>query len=266
MGFEVYRIKAKSIYTKSRIPGVDYVINQYVGCQFACKYCYAKFVCKWKPYGEWGSWVEIKENAPELARKHVKGSVVMSSISDPYQPLEGKLKLTRRVLRYMDKRNELSILTKSPLILRDVDILKLFHRVEVGFTLNSFEGREKRLIEPLTPPQKSRINALKKLSDEEIKTYAFISPIIPHLTDVESIIRETRDLVDYYFFEVLNLSASGKEFEALLRENFEESYKVMTVEKKFWDFVKELREMIQKLGVKTEGIEIHKRGWELIKP
>jgi len=65
---------------------------------------------------------------------------------------------------------------------------------------------------------------------------------------------------------VLNLSASGKEFEALLRENFEESYKVMTVEKKFWDFVKELREMIQKLGVKTEGIEIHKRGWELIKP
>jgi len=74
----------------------------------------------------------------------------------------------------------------------------------VGFTLNSFEGREKRLIEPLTPPQKSRINALKKLSDEEIKTYAFISPIIPHLTDVESIIRETRDLVDYYFFEVLS--------------------------------------------------------------
>jgi len=92
--------------------------------------------CKWKPYGEWGSWVEIKENAPELARKHVKGSVVMSSISDPYQPLEGKLKLTRRVLRYMDKRNELSILTKSPLILRDVDIyLKALPPCRSGFHL-----------------------------------------------------------------------------------------------------------------------------------
>lgn len=266
MKFEVHRIKAKSIYTKSRIPGVDYVVNQYAGCQFACKYCYAKFICRWKPYGGWGSWVEVKENAPELARRHVKGSIVMSSISDPYQPVEGRIKLTRAVLMYMDKRNELSILTKSPLVLRDVDILKLFHTVEVGLTLNSFEGKEKRLIEPLTPPQKARINALKSLSDEGIKTYAFVSPIIPHLTDVGSIVRETSDFVDYYFFEVLNLRASGRDFEALLRDYFEESYRVMTIEGKFWAFVEELKNEIQRLGIKTEGIEVHRRGWELIKP
>lgn len=260
----IIKIKAKSIFTKSRIPGVNYVINQYVGCQFACKYCYAKFICKWKEYGKWGTWIEVKENAPELARKYVSGEVAMSSISDAYQPIEAKLNLTRRVLQNMSKRINLSILTKSPLVTRDIDILKLFKNIEVGLTVNTFEGKEKKLFEPLTPIQRARISALKVLHDEGIKTYAFISPIIPQVTDIGAIIRETRGFVDYYFFEVLNLRASGREFQRILMENYPESYKTLVRDESFWKFIKELKEEIKRLNINAEGIEIHKKGWEFI--
>ena len=260
----IIKTRAKRIYAKSRIPGIDYVINQYVGCQFACKYCYAKFICKWKPYGEWGTWVEVKVNAPELARRYVEGEVAMSSISDPYQPIEAKMKLTRKVLQNMSKRINLSILTKSPLVTRDIDIFRQFKNIEVGLTVNSFEGKEKKLFEPLTPIQRARINALKVLHEEKIKTYAFVSPIIPEVTDVEAIVRETKSFADYFFFEVLNLRASGREFQQILRNHYPESYEIMVNDEKFWRFVKQLKEEIKRLNVKTEGIEVHKREWKLI--
>ena len=150
-----YKIRAKRIFTPTKISGVKYVLNQYVGCEFACLYCYARFMCRWRNYGEWGSWVEIKENAPELARKLVKGKVVMSSVSDPYQPIEKELELTRKVLENMDKHTELSILTKSNLVVRDIDIFKEFKRIEVGLTLNGFEGEMKNLLEPYSPRKPS---------------------------------------------------------------------------------------------------------------
>lgn len=264
MKVRVIERRARGIYTKSRIPGVDWTVNQYVGCAFACEYCYAKFLTRWKGYGRWGSWVEVKTNAPDLARRHVSGSVVMSTVSDAYQPLEAELKLTRRVLRYMDKRNQLSILTKSPLVTRDIGLFMEFGNLEVGLTINGFTGREKRLFEPLTPIQKARVNALKELHESGLKTYVFISPIIPEITDVSAIVEETRDFADRYFFEVLNLRASGREFRELLREEYPESYEALTAEKAFGEFLWRLRKEIKALGVKTEGIETHRRGWEFV--
>ena len=260
----IVKRRARELYIKSRIPGVDYAVNQYAGCQFGCRYCYAKFLCRWKDYGPWGSWVEVKENAPELARKHVKGTVLMSTVSDPYQPLEAEMKHTRRVLRFMDKRNRLSILTKSPLVARDADILREFRDAEVGLTLNTFSGKEKRLFEPLTPVQRARVNALKELHEAGLRTYAFISPIIPGITDVEAVVEETKGLAERYFFEVLNLMASGREFQRILRENYPESYEILTDEEKFGRFIEGLKEEIKKMGIITEGIEVHRKGWDFI--
>ncbi len=265
MNVRVIGKKAKSLYARSRIPGVDWSVNQYVGCAFACRYCYAKFIARWKDYGEWGRWVEVKINAPELARKHVEGKVVMSTVSDPYQPIEAQMKLTRRVLQYMDKRNELSILTRSPLVTRDVDLFKLFRSIEIGITINGFIGKEKELFEPLTPVHRARVSALKELHDEGLKTYAFVSPIIPGISDVGAMVEETKSFADYYFFEVLNLRASGKNFQRLLRDEYPEGYAVLTDEEKFRKFLRELREEIKRLGVKAEGIETHQRGWEFVK-
>ncbi|WP_297510339.1 radical SAM protein [Thermococcus sp.] len=265
MNLRVIRKKTKSLYTRSRIPGVSWSVNQYVGCAFACRYCYARFLTRWKDYGEWGTWVEVKTNAPELARKRVEGKVVMSTVSDPYQPLEAEMKLTRRVLQYMDKRNELSILTRSPLVTRDIDLFKLFRSIEIGMTINGFTGREKRLFEPLAPVHRARVSALEELHDAGLKTYAFVSPIIPGVSDVGAVVEETRDFAGYYFFEVLNLRASGRNFRRLLREEYPESYAVLTDEEKFRKFLRELREEIKRLGVKAERIETHQRGWEFVK-
>lgn len=149
-------------------------------------------------------------------------------MSDPYQPMEAELRLTRRVLRYMDKRSELSILTRSPLVTRDIDIFTLFRSIEVGLTINGFIRREKRLFEPLTPVHKARVSALKELHDAGLKTYVFVSPIIPEITDVSAIVGDTRDFANRYFFEVLNLRAAGKEFQTLLKEEYPESYAVLT--------------------------------------
>ncbi len=264
MKVRVIRRRVKSLYTRSRIPGVDWSVNQYVGCSFACPYCYAKNVVGEKE-GEWGSWVVAKVNAPELARKHVSGTVVMSTVSDPYQPVEAELKLTRSVLRFMDKRNELSILTKSPLVTRDIDLFKLFDSIEVGLTINSFEGREKALLEPLTPLMKARINALQELHDAGLRTYAFVSPIIPGVTDVSAIVGETRDFVDRYFFEVLNLRKAGEGFESTLRENFPESHRVLTRAELFRTFIDELISEVRSLGIRGEGIETHFRGWGFLR-
>ncbi len=259
MKVEVVRRRAKSLYTRSRIPGVSWSVNQYVGCSFACPYCYARNIVREFRGKEWGSWVIAKTNAPELARKHVNGKVVMSTVSDPYQPVEARLKLTRETLRFMDKRNELSILTKSPLVTRDIDLFKLFRSIEVGLTLNSFEGKEKALLEPMTPVMKARVSALQKLHEEGIRTYAFVSPIIPHITDVSRIVEETRGFVDRYLFEVLNLGKAGKAFEETLRSEFPESYRVITSGELFRAFLSELRDEIRSLGIKAEGIETHFR-------
>ncbi len=255
---EIIKIKAKKAFTPTKIPGADYVINQYVGCEHACLYCYAKFMCKWYSYGKWGSWVVIKENIPELVKKeNVKGEVYMSSVSDPYQSIENKLKLTRKVLKNMNKNIKLGILTKSDLVLRDIDVFKEFKDVEVGLTINGFDGILKKEIEPFSPSNEKRIEALKAFYENGVKNYAFISPIIPNLVDVGQLIKETKGFVSFYWFEFLNLRASGKEFREWLRQNYPESYDVISDKSKFEKYLKEIVSTIKKNNIRCKGICIH---------
>ncbi len=255
---KIIKTQAKEIFTKTKLPGADWVINQYVGCGHNCSYCYARFMSRWKGYGKWGSWIEAKINAPELVRnKHVVGKVFMSSVSDAYQPIERELELTQKVLENMDKNIELSILTKSDLVLRDIDILKKFKKIDVGFTINSFSGKEKEMFEPDSPANQERIKAMKVLKKNGIKTYTFVSPIIPGLINIEEIIEQTRDYTDYYWFEVLNLRGAGKEFTELLEREYPESYKIMCDKRLLADYVNKLKNTIQKSGVNVKGIEIH---------
>ncbi len=263
---KIIKTQAKSIFTKTKLPGADFVINQYVGCEHACLYCYARFLCRWKNYGRWGKWIEVKENAPELVKgRHIKGAVYMSSVSDPYQPIEKKLKITRKILENLDKKTKLAILTKSDLVLRDIDLFKKFKDIEVGLTINGFRGFVKKLFEPNSPSHKRRIRALKVLRENKISSYAFISPIIPNLVNVRKVIQESKNFVNYFWFEVLNLRASGREFINLLKRKFPKSYKVMIDEKKFKEFLQNLKKEIKKENIKSAGIEIHQKKWETIK-
>ena len=264
---KVVRRAAKCIFTKTKIPGASYVINQYVGCEHACVYCYAKFMCRWKSYGAWGSWVEAKVNAPTLIKgKYVRGRVYMSSVSDPYQPIERKLLLTRRVLANMHKGVRLSVLTKSDLILRDLDVLSEFKDVEVGLTVSGLD----RKFEPYAATHEQRVAALKTLSENEMRVYAFISPIIPHFTDIEAVVRETKNFVDYYWLELLNLQACGTKCVRLLESVAPESLKILSNETLLKNYVRDdLKKILEKMNVAIRGIVVHpvasKRRWIVIR-
>ncbi len=260
MKIKLIKKEAKEIFTKTKLPGSDWVINQYVGCQHACLYCYAKFISRWRPanYGKWGSWVEAKINAPELVKeRYVEGWVYMSSISDPYHPIEKKLELTRKILDNLNEKIKLVIQTKSDLVLRDIDVFKKFNNVEVGFTINSFSRKLKNTFEPFSPSNKERIKALKILKKNKIKTFVFVSPIIPELIDLKKVIDETKEFSDYYWFEFINTRGAGKEFMETLKEKFPESYEILKDRKKFSEFIKKSKKIINSEDIKVKGIEVH---------
>ncbi len=248
------RTRAKTIFRKTKIPGADYVVNQYVGCEHNCTYCYARFMCKWKKHGSWGSWVEIKENAPELVKTRINGTVYMSSVSDPYQPIEKKEYLTQRVLLSMDKNTSLSILTKSELVTRDTDIFRAFKNIEVGLTIN-FLPKEFEI-----QNQEKRINALKLLNEHGIKNYCFISPVIPELVDVTEIIKETMAFTDAYWIEMLNLKAAGLA-KTILEEKYPESLKQI---KNPDIFIQKLIKELKSLNITIKGIVTHHSGFKVV--
>jgi len=260
MRVKLIKVKAKEIFTRTKLPGTKWAINQYVGCQHACLYCYAKFISRWRPgnYGRWGSWVEAKMNAPELVKgRYIDGWVYMSSISDPYQPVEKELKLTRSILENLDKRTKLAIQTKSDLVLRDIDLLKEFKTIQVGLTINSLSGKAKKIFEPFSPSNEARVKALKTLKENGIETYTFVSPIIPGLINLKDVIRKTKAFTDSYWFEFINIRGAGKEFMNVLKKKFPKSYDILIDKKDFSEFIKECRKIISSENIKIQGIVIH---------
>jgi len=179
----VKEIRVKKILSESRI--FPYTINPYVGCQHACLYCYARFMKRFTGHREpWGQFVDIKINAPELLRgeitKKKPDKVWISGVCDPYQPLEEKYKLTRQCLKILADNNwPVVIQTKSPLVTRDIDILKRGKDFEVGFSIGTADDKIRKLFEPKAPPIEGRIRALTKLHQAGIKTFCMIAPIFP---------------------------------------------------------------------------------------
>jgi len=180
---KIREIKSKSVLSRSQI--YDYALNPYVGCQHSCVYCYAKFMKRFTGHREsWGEFVDIKINAPELLAAEVKkkrvGRVWISGVCDPYQPVEEKYMITRRCLEILvEKGWPFTVQTKSPLVLRDIEILKIAKDAEVGFTITTLDEKIRRIFEPGAPPLSKRIEALATLRSEGIKTFAMIAPILP---------------------------------------------------------------------------------------
>jgi DNA repair photolyase len=180
----VNEIQARTILSKSRV--YDYTVNAYVGCGHACVYCYAKFMRRFTGHREpWGAFVDVKINAAELlareVRKKKKGRVWISGVCDAYQPLERKYRLTRQCLAILAEHGwPVTIQTKSPLVLRDLDILKRAVDVEVGFTVTTADEKVRKLFEPGAPPIAGRIEALGALHDAGIATFVMVAPLLPH--------------------------------------------------------------------------------------
>ncbi len=184
---DVLEVKTKTALVRSKIPGVDYVINPYLGCGHGCRYCYAVFMRKYSrhPPSSWGSFVEAKINIAEvlnseLSRKKRPGRALLSSVCDPYQPVENRYRLTRACLEVLRRWGwGIDILTRSPLVTRDLDIFSTTPEVSVGFSIPTDNDQVRKVLEPNAPPISARVNALKKLSEAGTRTWAFIAPILP---------------------------------------------------------------------------------------
>lgn len=184
--------ECRTALNRSGIPGMDYCLNPYTGCIHGCAYCYASFMKRFCHIDDmWGSFVQAKLNfADRLAhelRCAAPGRVMLSSVTDPYQPVEQRFGLTHSCLEQLaGSAMSVSILTKSDLVLRDLPILKRIPNLEVGFTITTADPVVARHLEPGAPDPEKRFGALARLSEAGIDTWIFIAPVVPGIGDNEA--------------------------------------------------------------------------------
>jgi DNA repair photolyase len=201
-------IFAKTVLTRTGISGYDYCINPYVGCAHGCKYCYASFMKRFTGHREpWGEFVDVKVNAPQVLRRQLKraavGSVLLGTVTDPYQPAEKTHATTRGCLEaLLERQFPVHLLTRSPLCLRDLDLFKQFEEIDVGLSITTDNEETKKLFEARSPSIRSRIEALAALHREGIRTYAFVGPLLP--LDPAALFEKLDGIVDEVLIDQLN--------------------------------------------------------------
>ncbi|NCT54946.1 radical SAM protein [Candidatus Falkowbacteria bacterium] len=208
----IKEINCKTALTSSKLPEADYCINPYIGCLHKCVYCYACFMKRFTNHPEdWGEFLDVKVNAAdilngELVKKSKrKGSIFLGSVTDVYQPAEKKFQITRKILEVLAKYDfPVSILTKSELVVRDINLLKKISDCEVGLTITSLNDKISNIFEPGASIPAKRLDALAILKSSGLKTYAFVGPILPGLTDLKLIIPTLQGKIDFIMFEALN--------------------------------------------------------------
>jgi len=261
---------AKSIITKSNIPGVDFVINPYIGCQHGCIYCYAEFMIRFTGHkGErWGEFLDIKKFDWNKIKPHGYDGkrILLSSVTDPYLPLEKKYQNTRKILEKLKETNaEVIILTKSKLVSRDIDLFKMFENIKVGISLSTLDENFSRIIEPAASKPTDRLEALKQIYKEEINTWLFISPFFPEVTDYKAIIGETKEFINQFSFENLNFRPHNlPRIKKVIEEFYPElasKYEELRWDRTYWDI---LGSQIEKYCMKKNlncTIEFHHGGF-----
>lgn len=185
---KVIRKECSTALSPSHLPGLDLALNPYTRCAHACTYCYAPYIMRVAPR-EWGISVQAKINIPRLLARELvrkKGVVGLGTVTDPYQPAEAELMLTRKCLEEMVRAgSSVSLLTKSDLVIRDIDLLAKMASAEVGITINTSIDARAAIFEPCAPPPSKRLRAVRALVDAGIGAYVFLGPVIPTITDYD---------------------------------------------------------------------------------
>ena len=195
----VKEIQAKSALSASKIQ--PYSLNPYTGCQHGCTYCYARFMKRVTGHREpWGGFVDVRTNAPDLLRKEIRkkkaARVWVSSVCDPYQPLEERYELTRQCLDILASNGwPAMVQTRSPLVLRDIDIIRGARDFEVGLSITTADDTIRQLFEPGAPPIDERIHALEVLHSAGIRTFAMIAPMLPGADGLAGLLAGKADYV-----------------------------------------------------------------------
>jgi len=182
-------VECRTALSRSKLPGLDFALNPYVGCAHDCVYCYAPFILGMER-AKWGADIAAKSNIPRLLAEEaqkVKGTVGVGTVTDPYQPMEKETGLTRKCLEVLAaKRIRFSILTKSDLVLRDLDLIKRCPGSEVGVTVTTIDDWAASTFEPHAPSPRRRLEAVRQLVSSGVEAYVLIGPVIPTVVEKDT--------------------------------------------------------------------------------
>ena len=216
-----------------------WTINPYRGCEFACKYCYARYTHEFMEMRdgiEFEQKIYAKQHAAELLRQEIRKikpgeQVAIGTATDPYQPIERKLEITRAILEEFARHSglDLGIVTKSALVARDIDVLKQIsqrNEIFVNCTITTIDAELARILEPRAPRPDLRLGALRKLREAGIGAGVICAPVLPGITDspkqLEAVVRGAAEAkANYVYANPLFLKpCSAAVFMPFLRENF----------------------------------------------
>lgn len=235
---KVYAQNAQSVLNKATgfISAYDFTLNPYRGCQYGCSYCYAAaFSPNSQMRQDWGNWVIIKQNAREILKKELHSwynknpdrppSIYMSSVTDPYQPIESKEQLTRYLLQVMvSYQPTLVIQTRSPMITRDIDILQQFQRLRINMSIPTGSEKVRKDFEPKSPSIPARLKAIAKLKYSfpyqencDVRFSITVTPLLPTLPADEANFISKLEVVDRVVIQNFHAS-NGRSLIASTRE------------------------------------------------
>ena len=209
---KIQEIDVKTIMTKTNLPVSDFAVTAYVGCYHACKYCYASFMKRFTNHPEpWGEFIDVKNWPAIKDRGQFRGKeAFFSSVTDPYQPHEARFKRTRMILEQLQGTGiQVSISTKSDLVLRDLDLIKTFPGSRVSWSINTLDEEFRKEMDRAVSIER-RLEAMRQFYEAGIETTCFISPIFPGITDVKAIIEQVKGQCNLVWLENLNLRGDYK--------------------------------------------------------
>jgi len=261
---KIREIQCKSAIGKCGFPGGGFCINPYVGCGHSCVYCYSRFMKRFTGHTEkWGTFADARINIGEVLKKQLQSSrfkgeqIYIGTVTDPYQPIEEKYGLTRGILRVLlNYENPVSILTKSDMVLRDLDLLKQFKEIDVNFTITTLDEKWKTLVEPNSPTVGQRLQAARRLVSEGVPVVAMMGPYWPVFTDAAALFGEFKKAgVSHVFTESFNTvggnwTGVGKVLRKHYPQFLSEIQKTLFNRKTFYEFYSEAENKVRQVSKK----------------
>src|SRR3989440_1226017 len=185
--FRIREVTVDHVLRPDPLPDVDYSFNPYVGCYHGCLFCYVPRLMQTDRVA-WGSSVVVQRNAasvlPREIRKFARGLAMISTATDPYQFVEGRYLVTRHALEVLLRAQwPVSILSRSPLMVRDIDLFAQFQTIDVGMSVPTLDDRARALLEPWAPPIEARLRCLQTLADAGLRTFVSFAPAYPPTGD-----------------------------------------------------------------------------------
>ncbi len=273
-GAKIYENNSKSILNRATgfIAGYDFTLNPYRGCQYGCSYCYAAaFSPNPKMREDWGNWVIIKQNAAEILEKELARwykkhpeqppSIYMSSVTDPYQPIESKERLTQKLLLVMVKyQPTLVIQTRSPMITRDIEILQQFQRLRINMSIPTGSEPVRKDFELHSPSIPSRLLAIGKLKhhiacneNHQARFSITVTPLLPILPEDQAAFISKLEIADRVVIQEFHpsnersLVASTRQEAVELKNKYAWWYK--NEQENYRQFKKKLVAMLEPTGI-----------------